>query len=211
MPEFIDKIRKRVESGVTIAGVKSRNLLEITKLQGQISALQDRKRTYLAELGDHYYKGFAAVKLSDDRTQHILHGVCQAIAEIDRQVLEKEQEIRQLQEVEWGLASRMHSQICQCGAELAPGVLFCSHCGIRVEDMLRARSSCRDAWRTCKCGHVLADGAVFCGNCGLRVEESIIEPGPSLLCACGHVLEEGVVFCGSCGTKVAERTAAREQ
>ena len=86
-----------------------------------------------------------------------------------------------------------------CGAELEPGMLFCTECGTPVKE---ADALEDEAWETCSnCGAAVEKGMKFCTECGTLMEVPAAPSGKRFCLTCGAVLEEGMLFCTECGTK----------
>lgn len=131
MADFFDKIKQGVGKGITTVSVKSKEVFETTKLKGQIGTLQGQKREALEELGNIVYNLFLKGGFDEER---INKGKCEAIAGLDRQIKEKEEELRQIHlKAEEALGRPKAISICDCGAGIYEGSKFCGKCGKKVE------------------------------------------------------------------------------
>jgi len=67
---------------------------------------------------------------------------------------------------------RLQGGICPtCGAPLAPGAVFCTACGTRLDAAPAAPAAAAGASRCPNCGAELAPGASFCTTCGMRMTQ----------------------------------------
>ena len=79
MPSFLDKAVSRVGKGVTSVSVKSKELLEATKIKSQVQELSENRRATVEELGSIAFAQFA--KGSFD--EHRLKVKCSEISNLD--------------------------------------------------------------------------------------------------------------------------------
>ncbi len=129
MPEFLDKMFQGIDKGVTTVSVKSRELIEVTRITGQIGALNEERKNALAELGDVVFD--LASRNEINPIPAILER-CEAIREIDRIIQEKEAEQRRIrQEANQALGI----EVCPgCGAKVDERDRFCRTCGKQIRD-----------------------------------------------------------------------------
>ncbi|SFH66316.1 Double zinc ribbon [Tindallia magadiensis] len=173
MADFFKKLRKEMDEGVTIASVKSKNLIETTKIRNRISSLQGQKESRLNELGVQYYRGWSMEEIQTEDVQNRLQTICENIKAIDQEIQLKEEEIEKIHKEEQDLMNRKKPQLCKCGQNINPEALFCNHCGAKVEEVLKkngAGEESKSELAECSCGKTIREGTKFCGGCGNNVE-----------------------------------------
>lgn len=75
MVDFFDKVREGIGKGITTVSVKSKEMVETTKLKGQVGTLQEQKRSALEEMGNIVYTMFLKGAFDEER----IRGKCEAI------------------------------------------------------------------------------------------------------------------------------------
>jgi hypothetical protein len=110
---FFDDV-KRFGRNIT---EKSKDMIEITKLNSQINAEKDKIRNLYTNIGEQLYKNYLA-------------GESTAYDEICLQIKEIEDKIKELQDKVLELKNA--SKCPGCGAEVAKGIAFCSQCGTKL-------------------------------------------------------------------------------
>jgi len=127
--DFFDKVKQGIGRGVTTVSVRSKEVLETTQIKSQISALQERRSDALEELGNIVYTLFVKNQSDDERVR----SRCKAIADLDRQIREKEEELQVIHaRAEEQLGKPAAIGRCDCGAEFQPGAKFCGKCGAKL-------------------------------------------------------------------------------
>lgn len=162
MTEFFDKLKE----GIDKVSIKVKETIEINKIKGQISKIQEQKKRAFEELGSIVYEMLNSDNLDTEK----LKEKTEAIKEFERQIKEKEQEIMEFQtkaqkEIE-GLKS-IHK--CECGAVIPEGSKFCVKCGKKIEIIEEQTVKSEQKTETaphCECGAVIPLGAKFCIKCG---------------------------------------------
>jgi NADH pyrophosphatase NudC (nudix superfamily) len=126
MAALFDKLKQGVNRGVTTVSVKSKEMLEGTKVKSQISDIQDKKKAALEELGNIAYTMFLKGEFNEER----LRAKCAAIKGLDTQIGEKEDELREIHSrAELALGKPKPIAVCACGTEIHGGAKFCGTCG----------------------------------------------------------------------------------
>ncbi len=151
MPGFFDKLKDSLDKGVTAASIRSKELLETQQVKSRIGALQDQRRSALEQLGGAVYE----MMLSGNIDQEPLRARVEEIAGLEREIAEKEDELRQIhiraEEALKGVspaapASAQPSEpaptqappaagktCANCGAQISEAAKFCPSCGSKVE------------------------------------------------------------------------------
>jgi NADH pyrophosphatase NudC (nudix superfamily) len=130
MADFFDKLKQGVGKGVTTVSVKSREMLDISRLKSQIVEVQQQKREALEELGNIVHTMLAKGVLDEER----LRTKNTAITALDEQIKQKESELTEIHaKAQEALGKPRPIAICACGAEIYEGAKFCGKCGKKVE------------------------------------------------------------------------------
>jgi NADH pyrophosphatase NudC (nudix superfamily) len=181
MSEFLDKLKRGIDKGVTTVTVKSKEALETTQLRSQVKTLQEEKQRGLEELGNIVYTLYVQGTLETEAGR--VRVKCSALAALDQKIRDKEDEIRQVQlkaQEALGKTPASPLGVCACGAPIYEGMNFCGGCGKNVDDILSgARTDAPIAKNRCpQCGTDIVPEACFCGHCGTKVEaESTLGQG----------------------------------
>jgi len=130
MAEFFDKLKQGVGKGVTTVSVKSREMIEVSKIKSQVADIQQQKREALEELGSIAHTMLLKGALDEDR----LRSRSAAISALDEQIQKKEDELTEIHgRAQEALGKPKPVAICDCGAEIYEGAKFCGKCGRKTE------------------------------------------------------------------------------
>lgn len=187
---ILDNIGKKIGETAQAAQKKTNELVEITKLNKEISQEEDKiKKTYI-ELGKKVYDIFSK---NGDIDRAYFDG-CTAIDEANVRIKELSAKILEKKNI----------RICpNCGAELGREAAFCVKCGARQEEAMN-EPIVEEGFKSCPvCGSKLTLDAVFCPSCGTKqaVAEAE-EQQPDFCPSCGNRLEDGVTKCPYCGEEI---------
>lgn len=161
MAELFEGIRE----GAAKAAFEADKLRRITQIRASIRSLKKKLEQEKKKISD------AVLQLYDagEVTQPELLALCEQLAPLRSQIAEKEAEIKRIrQEKPAEVPSpALYGHICpRCKTEFPEEVVFCPHCGTRIEDVPPP------AGFVCpQCNAALVEGAVFCSFCGARVEQ----------------------------------------
>lgn len=168
MSDFFDKVKQGISKGVTTASVKSKELIEVTRLKSQITTVQNQKRSAIEELGNIVYTMFLKESIDEGRVKD--KGA--AIRKIDDQIKNLESEIVQVQnKARESLGEATSTGKCTCGTDLYEDTKFCGGCGKKVasistsampEEVPTSKSMCD------QCKAELKSGSKFCNVCGAK-------------------------------------------
>jgi ribosomal protein L40E len=167
MADFFEKVKQSVGKGLTTVSVKSKEMLETTKIKGKIGTLQEQKKSALEELGNIVYTMFLKGSLDEER----IKGKCEAIRGLDNQIEEKEKELKEIYlKAQEALGKPKAIAVCDCGAEIYEGAKFCGKCGKKVEEIIKKTTEELSPEEVCsQCGGKLLPEAKFCMKCGAKV------------------------------------------
>lgn len=126
MADFFDKVKQGISKGVSTASVKSKEMLEVTRLRSQINTVQRQKIGAIEELGNIVYTMFLKEGIDELR----IKDKGSAILKIDNQIKNLENEIVQVQnKARESLGMVASIGKCVCGADLYEDTKFCGGCG----------------------------------------------------------------------------------
>ncbi len=155
---FLENLGKKIGETAQAAAKKSSEIVEVTKLNANISSEEDKIQKLYTQMGKAAYQKFSET----GNTEEYLREACE-------QVVAHEQNIKALREK---IAEVKGIKTCSgCGAEMERMQIFCSKCGTR-NDILQAapeEAAAAPAPACPSCGASLVPGAVFCTNCGTKL------------------------------------------
>jgi hypothetical protein len=126
MAELFNKVKQEIGKGISVVGLKSKEVLESMKIKKQIDTLQEQVELTVNELGHMVYP----MIIHDTLDQAQLAEKCEIIASLYTQVEEKEAELNQLY-LETGEA--LGKTYCSnCKSEILDGSKYCHQCGAKV-------------------------------------------------------------------------------
>lgn len=133
MADFFDKLRQGVEKGVTTVSVKSKEMIEVTKLNSQIAEILKQKKEALGELGNIVYTMYLKSAFDEER----LRDKSAFISALDEQIKQKKSELTEIHtKAQEALGKPKVVATCACGAEIHEGTKFCGKCGAAVKLVL---------------------------------------------------------------------------
>lgn len=116
-------ILQRLKDGANKATEKAQHVVEINKLNGQISDIEHRKTSYYTEMGRVFYEGYRSKDMSIAEKEMVdLAKSCDELQE-------------QIEELRNRIAILKNERICQCGRTVALDANFCPYCGSKLEDL----------------------------------------------------------------------------
>ena len=157
---FLDSASTMINRGVASAGRSTKSLT----LKAQIKELQEKRTAAAAQLGASLFEETRAnAALRNPR-----EALYAAIESIDGQCAALQQELDTIERQSQIAAAPTPGLPCRvCGAPVAPGDLFCTNCGTKVEAQSAPAPAPAGSQRTCvKCGTALGPDDRFCMNCG---------------------------------------------
>lgn len=130
MADFFDKVKQGISKGVSTASVKSKEMLDVTRLKNQINTVQSQKISAIEELGNIVYTMYLKESIDELR----INDKGAAILKLDNQIKDLENDIVQVQNKareSLGIAASIGK--CDCGADLYEATKFCGGCGKKIE------------------------------------------------------------------------------
>lgn len=130
MAEFFDKLKQGVSKGVNTVNVKSKEMLEVSRLKSQLAELQKKKGQLLEELGSIAHTMLSKGALDEER----LNAKSSEIGKLEEELSQKEDELAETHtRAQEALGKPKAVGTCSCGAEIHEGTKFCGKCGKKVE------------------------------------------------------------------------------
>ena len=115
MADFFNKVKHGIGKGVATASVKSKEVLDATRIKSQIRELGDQKKTLLEELGNIAY----TMSLKGSFDEERLKTKCSAVAAVDEQIKLNEEELKEVHlKAAEALGKSKAIAVCTCGQEI---------------------------------------------------------------------------------------------
>ena len=132
MPKFFDKIGNGINKGVATASANAKAVMEKTKINAVISNLENEHTQLARLLGQRVYDMY---KINGEIA--VDDGMSNFIAEIEKRLMQIEQQKEQLRRVDDELSmvtgktqeDSLSGAACDCGSVNAEGAKFCAKCG----------------------------------------------------------------------------------
>lgn len=116
-------ILQKLKDGANKATEKAQHVVEINKLNSQISDIEQRKSSYYLEMGKVFYEGYRSKDMSIAEKEMVdLAKSCDSLQE-------------QIDELRNRIAILKNERICQCGRTVALDAIFCPYCGNKLADL----------------------------------------------------------------------------
>jgi hypothetical protein len=163
MADFFDKLKDKLDEGISTLSAKSKGAIELSRLRNQLRTLEKDKDDRLRDLGRMVYD---MVRLDKYQPQEVSE-FCRKIGDIDRQIVLVEEEIKRAQALSSQSGQESFIATCDCGAGLSANQKFCGVCGREVSGLTVQPEHSPDKSRLCSsCGSEIKTEAKFCGKCG---------------------------------------------
>ena len=126
MADFFERVKKGLDKGLNTVSVKSKEVIETTRINSQIGGLKDDIAKVQRELGEVVYEMNLQGALDQSRIQE----KCDAITGLKQQIQAKEAELNAVREQ---AAEELGQAICpNCKTIIPEGTKFCGKCGTKV-------------------------------------------------------------------------------
>jgi membrane protease subunit (stomatin/prohibitin family) len=171
--DFFDKLGNLAKN----IGDKATDAIEISKLNGKISAEKSAIDEKLKAIGEIYYQKHLGGAADDPEVAELFAGIDGhhgTIAEIQAEIERVRAETAAKQQAEQSSVPEPEFKVSQeeeeaqpcpaCGAALGDGAKFCPECGAKIIAPAPENKFCPE------CGEMVAFSAKFCGACGHRFE-----------------------------------------
>ncbi len=158
---FFENLGKKVGEAAQAVSKKSSELVEITKLNVNINAEEDKIQKLLSQIGKLVYEKFASTGAADNDVREL----CETIAGHEQTINELKEKIAQIKGTK---------QCINCGTEMERTQIFCSKCGTKNEivEAPAEEAPAEEAQTVAcpSCNTQLPVGTSFCTNCGTKIE-----------------------------------------
>ncbi len=125
MAEILVKIKENIGKGLTTVTTASKELIETTRLKGEIAAARRRRRELLEELGSIVFVMMSRDSPEPERVRE----KCRTVAGADERIRELEESVRNIHLKSQEALGKRKAAACACGADIPDGAKFCGKCG----------------------------------------------------------------------------------
>lgn len=162
MADFFTKITGGIDKGIKIVSSKGSELIETTKLKGEIKDVQSSIDVKFQALGKKVFEMINRGVLSEDE----LKADCKEISSLFRKITEIEDAIKKVELEALRIRHGVDTVMCsKCGLPNKSDARFCMSCGSAM--MVEATAE----GKTCPtCNAPIKEGAKFCTRCGGKIE-----------------------------------------
>lgn len=154
---ILEKFGKKMGEAAQVAAKRSSELMEITKININVSAEEDKEKKLYATLGKMVYERFVSSNEIDNEWEDIFTQITTCknnIMDLKRQMLE---------------VKNIKYCVC-CGVEIEKSALFCVKCGAK-QGIVEEKPIEVELTKKCGgCDCIIEEGGVFCPNCGQKIE-----------------------------------------
>jgi ribosomal protein L40E len=162
MADFFEKVKGGIDKGIKTVSSKGKELIETTKLKGEIRDVQNSVDIKFQAFGKKVFEMLNRGALIEDE----LRAECKEIASLFKKITELEDAIRKVELETLKMKYGTDTIICsKCGSPNKSDARFCMSCGSAMVVEVKAEG------KTCPtCGAPVKEGAKFCVNCGGKIE-----------------------------------------
>lgn len=155
-------------------GKKANNAVEVSKINGKISAEAKNILELKQELGEYCFEQYKAGQLTD--ADVILK--CEAIKIAEENIRSMKAEVKNLKDSSpKSIIPKKVPVVCpNCGVEMKPEMKFCGICGRELKAFepapeMEVLEAIPDNKKTCPdCGEIWGSKILFCGKCGKKLD-----------------------------------------
>lgn len=178
--DIINKITKKISSGVETVSKTANDAIETTKLKNMINKTQSEINVKYAEIGR-----IVKQELEESINNEDIKRICSEIDQLLELISENNDKINAIKGV----------KVCpECGAKLADDDAFCPDCGKKQPEKEQAENSQPQA--TAEENVEQAESIVE------EMEKPVIESAVISCSECGAMCDSDTKFCPQCGTKI---------
>lgn len=125
--DSFSKISKSLSEGASNVVQKSNDLMEISRLNGEIDTLEKKKEIIYMSIGTAVYNSY----LTKLEVSEKIKNKCEAISEYDEQILNIKGQILNIKKIK---------KCSSCGVEMNIDISFCPYCGNKQELIIKNNS-----------------------------------------------------------------------
>lgn len=168
--DVIDNIKEKVDLGISAITSKSKETIELVKLQSELNDLNKKKEIELKKMGTLTYQLLNTNELEPEK----LKETHTSLQEIDARIISVKEKIKEIQQTTAKVSSPAKSHAfayCECGGHLKETAKFCPRCGTNVQEIIEnAKKLKTSSSKKCpECGEDISGQAKFCSNCGKKL------------------------------------------
>ena len=194
---FFDDIGKKISQAGTGALQKTKELADVTRINGLISDEEKRMNNSFYQIGKVY------VSLHADNCEPDFADLIEAIKESEAKVADLKQQIQIIRGIK---------RCSNCGAEVASNAVFCNSCGAKAPEA-PAPIAAANLVQCNACGKMVKPEMAFCTGCGgsmksdsqfVPIAVAVNEPQamPFICPSCSKETDADSDFCMECGFKL---------
>lgn len=162
MADIFEKIIGKIDKGIKTVSSKGKELIETTKLKGEIKDVQNSINIKFQALGKKVFEMINREALNGEE----LKTDCKEIASLFKKITELEEAIKRVELEALKVRYGADTVICsKCGSPNKSDARFCMSCG----SAMMAEAGVEG--KTCPtCNAPVKEGAKFCMRCGGKIE-----------------------------------------
>lgn len=150
---FFDNIGKQISNVTQNVAQQTKNLADVTQLNGVISDKRGKIQQLYLSLGQAYYE----VHKDDSAAEEVI--LIQQINALFSEISQCREKISQIR----------GSDVCPgCGREVPAEARFCNFCGFKIEKDVPP-PSVKQGKLCPQCGVLITEGNLFCTQCGTKL------------------------------------------
>lgn len=162
MADIFEKITGKIDKGIKAVSSKGKELIETTKLKGEIKDVQNSIESKFQSLGKKVFEMINREALNEEE----LKADCKDIASLFKKITELEEAIKRVELEALKVRYGADTIICsKCGSPNKSDARFCMSCGSAIVVEVTAEG------KTCPtCNALVKEGAKFCMRCGGKIK-----------------------------------------
>ena len=123
MADLWQDVKKSVDKLTTTINVKTKEVVQVSKVKKEIDELKSKMRSYFPALGELTYTMYSEGNFDQEK----LNEKCKVIATLEEQVQQKEKELKQVYRESQEARGRRFCPFCE--AKIPDDAKFCNQCG----------------------------------------------------------------------------------
>lgn len=123
------KILQKLKDGANRATEKAQHVVEVNKLNSQISEIEQQKNSYYLQMGKVFYEGYRQQDMTIAEKEMVeLAQTCDGLQE-------------QIEAIRNRIAVLKNERVCECGRVVALDANFCPYCGNKLANLIDPEES----------------------------------------------------------------------
>ena len=129
-------ILQKLKDGANRATEKAQHVVEVNKLNSQISEIEQQKNSYYLQMGKVFYEGYRLQDMTMAEKEMVeLAQTCDGLQE-------------QMEAIRNRIAVLKNERVCDCGRVVALDANFCPYCGNKLANLIHPEKSASDEPRS---------------------------------------------------------------